>query len=193
MEKSEKSEGSLRLLQGGGRGVEGRAWVLVATAARAERLARLHLVRQGIGVYLPMRATKSKRADVAASIPFLPGYLLAQVELVAPRWSDIRSTPGVSGLVQVAGAVARVPDAEVARIRSREVMGLVRLDDPRPKARASGLAAGDRVRIKGGAWGGLEALFDRDLPDQARVEVLIAGMGRLTPLELDMADVEKVG
>lgn len=189
----EKKSG-LALLQGGGQPPAPRGWFLVNTAAKGERLAKAHLSRQGITVYLPMRASKSKRTDVAKSTPLFPGYLFVQVELAAPRWSDICTTQGVAGLVKLAGGgVARVPDREVTRLRDRELFGLVSLEDRKASVQASGLKSGERVRIKGGVWAGLDAVFDRDLTDLGRVKVLMDMLGRVTPVELAMGDVAKAG
>src|SRR5215813_2495642 len=80
---------------------------------------------------------------------------------------------GVVRLVMDGAAPARVPDAVIDEIRSRERGGLIELPKP-PRARP-----GDAVRILRGPFEGKLAVYAGMKP-RARVEVLLGLLGRVT-------------
>lgn len=183
----------LQLIQGGGQPPPARGWFLVNTNSGQERLAKYHLDRQGFGTYLPMRATKSKRVDAGKAVPLFASYLFVRVELENPAWALIRTTMGVHSLVKVAGSLARVSDLFVDRLRSREFLGLVSLEEAKPKAQPSGYRRGDRLKITEGDFAGFDAVFERDLTDQARVMVLLSFCGREVKLQAPTSQVKAAG
>jgi transcriptional antiterminator RfaH len=77
---------------------------------------------------------------------------------------------------------AKVADAVIAEIRSRERGGLIELPKPPP------LRRGDRVRILHGPFSGHLAIF-ADMRPRQRVEVLLRLLGgeqRVTMAKLDV-------
>ena len=78
---------------------------------------------------------------------------------------------------------ARVPDAVIAEIRSRERNGLIELPKPR------GLQRGDHVRVVGGPFSGKLAIFASMKPHE-RVEVLLSLLGGHRTVTLGKSDVE---
>ena len=173
-----------------GRPLTDFGWHLIQTNSKQERLAKYHLDRQGFGTYLPMRATKSKRADAEPAVPLFHSYLFVQVDTSNPAWALIRSTMGVHTLIKVAGAMARVPDELVQRIRDRELFGLVSLVDPKPALQPSGYRYGDKLRITVGGFAGFDVIFERDLIEQKRVMVLLSFCGREVRLEAPLSQVK---
>ena len=172
-------------------------WFLATTAGQAERLVKVHLERQGFAAYLPMRLSRSKRADAQRATPFLPRYVFVAVDPQRPRWHDVVATPGVTSLVRRAGAQspARIPTSMVDAIRAREVFGLVTLA---PKAAAAALkfTRGEAVRVDlpvGAAEGhaAYDALFE-DVIDARRVAVLLAFAERMVRVEVAARRVHKV-
>jgi transcription antitermination factor NusG len=109
-----------------------------------------------------------------------PNYLFLRVER---GWWDARWCCGVAALIMSGEEPAKLADAVINDIRSREVRGYVQLpEQPR-------LQPGDPVRVVRGALAGLPGLVDGLRPNE-RVAVLLAVLGRVT---LSAADVEAAG
>jgi transcription antitermination factor NusG len=107
-------------------------------------------------------------------------YLFVHIEF---GWWAARWCSGVAGLIMDGSQPAKLADAIVDEIRSRERNGCVVLpEQPR-------LQRGDSVRIVRGALAGLPGLVDGLRPHE-RVAVLLAVLGRVT---LSAADVEAAG
>jgi transcriptional antiterminator RfaH len=155
-------------------------WYLVQTRAHAERKAAEHLLRQGFDTYLPRYAKRRRHARRVETVaaPLFPRYLFVSVDITAQRWLSIRSTIGVSSLVYCGDKPAEVPAGVVPDLRSREVDGLVTLDQ-RPR-----FARGDRVRILDGAFANCLGLFE-GMPDRERVAVLLDLLGRKVRVMID--------
>jgi transcriptional antiterminator RfaH len=111
-----------------------------------------------------------------------PGYAFV---LVVSAWWSARWSAGVRRLVMDGELPAKVPDAIIAEIRSRERNGLVELPKPR------GLAPGMRVRVIGGPLseqiGMLAALRLHE-----RVLVLLQLLGGQQRVELARSTVEAI-
>src|SRR5258708_39014024 len=130
-------------------------WFLVRTHPHGERKAVEHLARQGFEAYLPCylkRRRHARRTETVAA-PLFPRYLFVAVDVMTQRWLSIRSTIGVSSLVCWGDTPAQVPDAIIRGLRSREVDGMVALDQ-RPR-----FVAGERVRIVDGVFANCIGLF----------------------------------
>src|SRR5262249_33044970 len=140
-------------------------WVCAQLQPRREALAAHCLALAGFSVYTPrlreQRVLRGRRVEV--SPPLFPGYAFVLIEL---QWHSARWTAGVIRLVMDGAAPARVPDAVIAEIRSREVAGLIELPKP-PLARP-----GDAVRILRGPFEGRLAIYHGMKP-KARVEILL--------------------
>ena len=155
-------------------------WYLVQTQPHAERKAVHHLLRQGFETYLPCylkRRRHARRTETVAA-PLFPRYLFVAVDMSTQRWLSIRSTIGVSSLVCTGENPAAVPPAVIDALKSREVNGLVALEQ---RAR---FAPGDSVRIVDGVFANCLGLFER-MPDKERVSVLLDLLGRKVRVLVD--------
>jgi transcriptional antiterminator RfaH len=114
--------------------------------------------------------------------PLFPGYtfLTAETLWYAARWSI-----GVVGLIMNGLGPAKVPDAVIAEIRSREVGGLIELAPP------PALRRGARVRILHGPFTGHLAIF-ADMRPRQRVEILLQLLGGEQRVTLANKDLEVV-
>jgi transcriptional antiterminator RfaH len=101
------------------------------------------------------------------------------------EWYRARWSPGVVGIVLDGRAPARVPDAVISELRSREVGGLVMLPDP------PALRHGDAVRVTQGAFTGLSGLYAGQRPHE-RVLILLALLGGHRQAELPAHSIEAV-
>ena len=114
--------------------------------------------------------------------PLFPGYLFLWV---VSGWWNARWSPGVVRLIMDGLLPARVPDAVVNELRSRERNGLVEL--PRPR----GLAPGMRVKVLQGPLQDHIGLLAALRPHE-RVLVLLQLLGGQQRVELARSSVEAV-
>jgi transcriptional antiterminator RfaH len=150
----------------------GASWYVVFTRPNGEELAAQHLKRQGFSTYLPRRLTMRRHARKQERVirPLFPRYLFVGLELGAQRWRSVHSTVGVSRLVCRGDDPAPVPAGVVERlIDQQDENGCIRL--------APSFRAGDRVRIREGAFADLVGLYE-EITDSQRVTLLLDLLGR---------------
>jgi transcription antitermination factor NusG len=101
-------------------------WAAAQLQPQRERLALHTLALAGYVTYLPRlrqhRVSHGRRIETTPAL--FPGYAFVLIEL---QWHAARWAPGVTRIVLDGAAPARVPDAVIAEIRSRERGGLVEL------------------------------------------------------------------
>ena len=132
-----------------------------------------NMARQGCECYVPRAMIRSPRTHRLLVQPLFPGYVL--VRHPEGRWMFLLGTFGVLGMIMEASGAskdpkpARVPDAEIARLRAREGPdGLVRLE-------AREFKLGERVHVDHGAVS-MDAVVD-GMASQDRVFVLLQILG----------------
>ena len=161
-------------------------WHLVHTKPRQEPVALAHLERQGYACYLPqMRVERLRRrkAEVATE-PMFPRYLFVQLDssTQGKSWSPVRSTQGVSQLVQFGGQAARVDDALVHLLRQREqALPTQALFHP-----------GDSVVITDGPFAGIEAIY-QTADAERRAFILLEILSKPVPMHIDAGQLRKAG
>jgi transcriptional antiterminator RfaH len=160
-------------------------WYLVHTKPRQELLALENLHRQGYECYLPrMRVEKIRgRKASTANEPMFPRYLFIRLDSgeQGKSWSPIRSTLGVSQLVQFGGRPARVDDALVAHLIERE----------RALPEQVLFSAGDSVVITQGPFAGLEAVYQtRDA--EKRSLILLEILTKTVKMQIETAALRKI-
>jgi transcription antitermination factor NusG len=142
-------------------------WAAAQLQPQRERLALHCLAGAGYTVYLPRlrqhRVSHGRRIETTPAL--FPGYAFVLIEL---QWHAARWAPGVTRIVLDGAAPARVPDAVIAEIRSRERGGLVELP--------ARFRPGDQVRVLRGPLARLVGLYAGMRPRE-RVEVLLAILG----------------
>jgi transcriptional antiterminator RfaH len=162
-----------------------RHWYVLKTKPHAEDQVVAVLDRRDIEVYLPKIGLGSTKRPKERQEPLFPGYLFAHIDVTLDEWLKARSAPGVAYVLGCDGFPSAVPDEVVLAIRGRlEACGGVL--QPR-------LAKGDRVVIKSGPLAGLEAVFDAKLSGAGRSRVLLSILGRLTPMEISIYDLQRAG
>jgi transcriptional antiterminator RfaH len=157
-------------------------WACAQLVPQRERLALHTLALAGYTAYLPRlrvyRASHGRRIE--ASPALFPGYCF--ITIVA-QWHTARWAPGVARIVLDGAAPARVPDAVIAEIRSRERGGLVELP--------SRFKRGDPLRIVHGPFAGHVGLY-AGMNGHERIAVLLALLGSEHRVTLPRGDVEAV-
>ena len=142
------------------------------------------LALAGYQTYYPRlrdrRIRHGRRVELRPAL--FPGYAFIAVEL---QWHAARWTAGVINLIMDGVGPARVPDAVIAEIRSREVGGLIELAPSLPLRRDA------RVRILRGPFTGHLAIF-ADMRPRERVEILLQLLGGEQRVTLAKKDIEVV-
>ncbi len=128
---------------------------------------------------------------------FFPGYILVQMDMNQDSWHTVQAAPRVTGFVGVNGSQAlsgqdldklipSLSDEEVAKITGRMEEGV---SSPRLKVV---FAVGDVVRVKDGPFANFQGTVEEVYPDKGRVRVKVSIFGRLTPVELEYGQVNKL-
>ena len=117
-------------------------WCCAQVETRRERFASHFLGLAGYQIYSPLLREQRRRhgRKIITTPPLFPGYLFLWV---VSGWWSARWSPGVVRLVMDGEQPARVADAVISEIRSRERNGFVEL---KPR----GLRPGTRVRVTSG-------------------------------------------
>jgi transcriptional antiterminator RfaH len=159
-------------------------WCAARLMPKREALATHCLGLGGFEIYLPRlrerRILRGRRVEVRP--PLFPGYCFVAIVL---QWHGARWCPGVMSLIMNGDGPARVPDAVIAELRSRERDGLIELPKPR------GLKPGDRVRIISGPFRERLALYAGQTAHE-RVAVLMQLLGGQQRAELPADAIEPV-
>jgi transcriptional antiterminator RfaH len=165
-------------------------WAVAQTMPQQEQLAREHLQRAGFSddaIYIPrVKETYFRKGRPASRIvPMFRSYLFLASETGA--WWSARWCIGITRLLMAAeDKVARVPDALITELRTREKNGLVVLPQKRPE-----FMRGDQIQVTGGLFQGKLGLFDGMRPHE-RVLVLLDWLGSERRVQLAKADIRQM-
>ena len=162
-------------------------WYAVHAKRHSEARADRHLQQKGFGTLLPLiESVRHYRTRRVALIEALfPGYLFVETAtaMQPADWYVVRWTPGVRSVLATEDGPTPVPNPVIDAIQERvRALGFVR---PRP-----GFRPGESVRIRRGPCQGLEAVFDRPMSREGRVQVLLELLGQPRSVELDLIDLE---
>lgn len=113
-----------------------------------------------------------------------PGYLLIKADMNDALLRAIEKTPHVYRPVLVGGKVAPIDEKEVERIISFVKKGVRPLRVLFEK--------GDQVRVIEGPFMNFTGTVEEVHPEREKAVVLISIFGRLTPVELDFSQIEKL-
>jgi transcription antitermination factor NusG len=158
-------------------------WFALYTTCRHEKRVAEHLVQREIEHYLPLYTAHRKWSDgsrVALQLPLFPCYLFVRIQ----RQERIRvlSAPGALALVGgTGGEPAPLPDAALEALRKGLREGHVE-----PHAL---LTAGQPVRIRSGAFAGMQGIIAR-MKSGFRVVLTLEQIMRSVAVEVDESDVE---
>ena len=160
-------------------------WACAQVEPRRERLASHCLGLAGYEIYQPLlreQRRSSHGRKITVTPPLFPGYLFVWV---VRGWWDARWSPGVVRLIMDGLLPARVPDAVINEIRSRERGGFVELSRPR------GLRPGMRVRVISGPLSERIGMLAVLRPHE-RVIVLLNLLGGDQRVDLAQSAIEAV-
>lgn len=123
---------------------------------------------------------------VNAERKFFPGYVLIKMNLTDESWHMVKNTPKVTGFLGERERPTPITEAEADRILNR-----MQETVESPKV-AVAYEVGEQVRITDGAFASCVAVVENVDEEKSRLTVSVSIFGRLTPVDLDFAQVEKV-
>lgn len=164
------------------------AWFVAQLKPHGLATAKTHLARQNFPCFAPMMPANAQRKGQRTQTEkaVFPGYLFVQFDVDDRSWSKINATRGISRLVlNDPRRPHPVPAAFMAALFARCDRGglLLPPDD---------LKVGDRVRVLSGPFGDMVSDI-QDLPDAARISILIDLMGRKVRTQVPRTNVERLG
>lgn len=162
-----------------------RAWYLIYSKPRQERIARENLQRQSYEVYLPLIHQRIRRQarTVNQIVPMFPRYLFIHLDNQTDNWKPLRSTLGVARMVAFGNDPAIVPNQLINQLKEREGTDGVHLIPDKK------LTRGSTVRIIDGVLAGYEAIFEAR-NSRERVTLLLQIAGQPVPVHLRETDIE---
>ncbi len=161
-------------------------WYVVQTKPRNERRALFHLRRAGIETLSPLMETYASRIGGSRKVlePLFPGYIFARFD-VASHYSTVRWARGIRRVLGNRGGPVPVEEEVIDEIRRR-------IDGHGVARRPYELEPNDTVKIKTGPLKDLIGVFERWLPKEGRIRILLRLLGYEAGVELDYLQVEKV-
>jgi transcription antitermination factor NusG len=160
-------------------------WFAVYTACRHEKRVAQHFGQREIQHYLPLYRAERKWSDgsrVTLDLPLFPGYLFVYIN----RSERVRvlNVPGALAVVDGTGREpAPLPDAAIDALR----LGLEEHHvEPHPL-----LTIGQQVRIRSGAFAGMEGVVIRK-KNGLRVVLTLQQIMQSIAVEVDEDDLEQM-
>ena len=155
--------------------------------AEAERLGLSDGVEE---VEVPTETvTEIKRGKkVQVERKFMPGYVLAKLNLTDDVYHLVKNTPKVTGFLGSGNKPQPISEKEAARY-----FGGVEEATSQPKKQVSvEYEIGDQVKVLEGPFASFHGVVDELDFDKQKVKVSVSIFGRATPVELDFEQVELV-
>ena len=162
-----------------------RSWYLISTKPRMEKQAEENLNRQGYETYLPMVKNSRRRNSRYIKVieAFFPRYLFIHLNTQSDNWSPIRSTLGVSRLVQFGGIPAIAPVNLIESLKANEdELGFQDIEKKEMKP-------GDKVNIINGPFTGYSVIYNKNKSAE-RVTVLLNIVGKPSELTICEHDLQ---
>ena len=165
-------------------GFEGK--VRDAIMAEATRLGLEQLVEQ---IEVPTETvTEARRGKkIAVERKFMPGYVLAKLDMTDQVYHLVKNTPKVTGFLGSMGKPQAISEAEAARmLNSKEEAAAA----PKTKVKVD-YEIGDAVKVLEGPFATFNGVVEALDFDKSKVSVSVSIFGRATPVELNFEQVER--
>ncbi|WP_085810608.1 transcription termination/antitermination protein NusG [Sphingomonas sp. TZW2008] len=165
-------------------GFEGK--VRDSIVAEATRMGLEQLVEQiEVPTETVQEARRGKKVQVERK--FMPGYVLAKLEMTDQVYHLVKNTPKVTGFLGSSGKPQAVSEAEAARmLNSKEEAAAA----PKTKMKVD-YEIGDSVKVLDGPFASFNGTVEELDFDKSKVKVSVSIFGRATPVELDFEQVER--
>lgn len=161
------------------------AWYTLHTKPKAEYQVVTVLEQRGLQTYLPEKEI-SEGHRRGNKRPFFPCYLFVKVDFAVVGLSSVQWTPGLRRVVAFGDRPVSLPD-EVIELMRRKLAESGANGSPPPHP----FKPGDTVKITEGPFRDVLAIFDGPMKPSQRVQVLLTILGRVSRMQVDVADLEK--
>jgi transcriptional antiterminator NusG len=140
------------------------AWYAIQTLPRHEKKVNAELGQKGIHSLLPLISEDHRWSDrnVAIDMPLFPGYVFVRIPPEQALRVAVLRTAGVRGFVGMRGLGDPIPDGQIDGIRA--VLSTGTAFDL-----CSFPSVGQRVRVRGGSFEGVEGVLTAVNGDQSLV------------------------
>ena len=159
-------------------------WYLIFTKPHQEKVALDNLTHQNYQCYLPLINTEKilRGKKILSKEPMFPRYLFVRLSHDGKQnWSPIRSTKGVSHLVNFGGLAVSMDDETMDNLQQKIDEALV----------VKVFSIGDKVEILKGPFKGMEAIFNT-YKGEERAMLLLNFMAKNLTAKFDLRDFKKV-
>ncbi|HUJ94122.1 MAG TPA: UpxY family transcription antiterminator [Terriglobales bacterium] len=157
-------------------------WYAAYTLSRHEKQVARQLEERCLDYFLPLyksvRRWKDRRRQV--ELPLFPSYVFIRIALKDRL--RVLTLPSVVQFVSFNGRPAQLPESEIAALRSGLAGNLV--VEPHPY-----LKVGRRVRVRSGAFAGMEGILRRK-KERFRIVLCMDLIMRSMAVEVDESDIE---
>jgi transcription termination/antitermination protein NusG len=117
---------------------------------------------------------------------FFPGYLIVKMEMSKDTWYLVKTTPGITGFIGLGNKPSALSEVEVENILKRTQDTQVK---PSPKIV---FERGEAVRVTEGPFANFNGTIDEIHPERGKLKVGVSIFGRVTPVELEYWQIEKI-
>ena len=165
-------------------GFEGK--VRDSIMAEATRMGLDSLVEQ---IEVPTETiTEARRGKkIAVERKFMPGYVLAKLDMNDQVYHLIKNTPKVTGFLGAMGKPQAISETEATRmLHTKEEAAAA----PKQKVKVD-YEIGDAVKVLDGPFASFNGTVEELDFDKSKVKVSVSIFGRATPVELDFEQVER--
>ena len=159
-------------------------WHLIYTKPHQEKVALDNLTRQNYQCYLPLinkeKILRGKKILIME--PMFPRYLFVRLSHDGQQnWSPIRSSKGVSHLVNFGGLAPSLDDETMDKLQQKIDKAIV----------VKVFSIGDKVEILNGPFKGMEAIFNT-YKGEERAMLLLNFMAKNLAAKFNLRDFKKV-
>jgi transcriptional antiterminator NusG len=154
--------------------------------AEATRLGLDRLVEQ---IEVPTETvTEARRGKkIAVERKFMPGYVLAKLDMTDQVYHLVKNTPKVTGFLGSMGKPQAISESEATRmLNSKEEAAAA----PKTKVKVD-YEIGDAVKVLEGPFASFNGTVESLDFDKSKVSVSVSIFGRATPVELNFEQVER--
>ena len=153
-----------------------KAWYVAKTKPAKERMVETHLTEMwDIEVFLPIIQRPSGKKG--GSEPLFPTYIFCLVDPQSDNWPAIRWAPGLSYFLNAGQELVPVSNEIITDLKQRIYWW-------NGGGYAPSFATGERLRVIGGPFSALEAIFQRYVPARQRCQVLLEILGQQARVEV---------
>ena len=131
--------------------------------------------------------TEARRGKkVSVERKFMPGYVLAKLDMTDDVYHLVKNTPKVTGFLGSSGKPQAISETEASRmLNSKEEAAAA----PKQKVKVD-YEIGDQVKVLDGPFASFNGMVEELDFDKSKVKVGVSIFGRATPVELDFDQVQ---